>query len=350
MNHESSEYSQQNNCDKLNMYKNKMSSNSNETINVKKSNFEMNGNGDDWKDKLMDEDRDLFELQRASEEINRSNRRIMKQSFRSDVLIISDEQKERKSEPTKSEKKTIENKRNVACTKEEPIITVPKSTHYGTSESHKINPEEDDWEAMYDENGDCLDSKLWEDLTHMVGKATISPQESNSEKSLQNKDKSSTISDDSFAHVLEIYDFPAEFKTQDLLSVFSPYKSTGFEIKWVDDTHALAVFSSVQIAQEALSQDLPFVKTRPLREGTSESRQKARRCAEFLQPYRTRPETCPALARRLVSGALGLRLKTAAADLERERLLLKEAKERKLLAIRQRDEAWEQEYTTRTGK
>lgn len=50
-----------------------------------------------------------------------------------------------------------------------------------------------------------------------------------------------------FPHVLEVSNFPVEFKTQDLLMLFSQYKETGFDIKWVDDTHALAVFSSSKI-------------------------------------------------------------------------------------------------------
>lgn len=52
------------------------------------------------------------------------------------------------------------------------------------------------------------------------------------------------VSSDEFAHVVEIYNFPTEFKTSDLAIVFSPFKNGGFELKWVDDTHCLGVFSS----------------------------------------------------------------------------------------------------------
>lgn len=45
--------------------------------------------------------------------------------------------------------------------------------------------------------------------------------------------------------IIEIYGFPAEFKTEELLSAFTPYRNdSGFQIVWVDDTHALAIFSS----------------------------------------------------------------------------------------------------------
>lgn len=70
----------------------------------------------------------------------------------------------------------------------------------------------------------------------------------------------------------------------------------------------------------------PFVAVKPLAEATPESRNKARKCSGSLQPYRQRPETCAALARRLVTGALGVRLKTAREELENERKVLKEAK------------------------
>jgi hypothetical protein len=59
----------------------------------------------------------------------------------------------------------------------------------------------------------------------------------------------SGAADDDLSHVLEIYDFPAEFKTHDLFAVFSPYMKGGFEIKWVDDTHALGVFSSALVGK-----------------------------------------------------------------------------------------------------
>lgn len=69
-----------------------------------------------------------------------------------------------------------------------------------------------------------------------------------------------------------------------------------------------------------------FVKLKPLTQATVESRAKAKKSSLFLQPYRQRPETCAALARRLVTGALGVRLSTAREEREIERRVLKEAK------------------------
>lgn len=77
-------------------------------------------------------------------------------------------------------------------------------------------------------------------LSSAVGEVTIE-QPKNSYKSYT---KTIEVSSDEYAHVLEIYNFPSNFKTCDLVAVFSPFKSGGFELKWVDDTHCLGVFSS----------------------------------------------------------------------------------------------------------
>lgn len=79
-------------------------------------------------------------------------------------------------------------------------------------------------------------------------------------------------------------------------------------------------------AAQALSIGHPFVKLKPLTRATNESRAKAKKSALTLQPYRQRPETCAALARRLVTGALGVRLSTAREELENERRVLREAR------------------------
>ena len=79
-------------------------------------------------------------------------------------------------------------------------------------------------------------------------------------------------------------------------------------------------------ATEVLTMGHPFVQLKPLTQATVESRAKAKKCATSLQPYRQRPVTCAALARRLVTGALGVRLATARQELENERQVLREAK------------------------
>ncbi|XP_055725012.1 R3H and coiled-coil domain-containing protein 1 isoform X1 [Salvelinus fontinalis] len=114
------------------------------------------------------------------------------------------------------------------------------------------------------------------------------------------------INQDEFAHVIEIYDFPAMFKTGDLLDAFADYSDEGMKIKWVDNTHALGVFSSQSAALHALSIQHPLLKTCTLSDGSKKAKGKAIRRAEFIQPVKERPRTDSAVARRMVSRALGV--------------------------------------------
>ncbi|XP_037905061.1 R3H and coiled-coil domain-containing protein 1 [Hermetia illucens] len=253
--------------------------------------------------KKSEDEKEIHELERMSREINRSSRRIIKQTFNSDVLQIPDNLLPANDQPSKA-----------------------------------VDPENDDWDSMFDDNGDCVDPKILSELTASVGKVKIEQPKADYKAYLM---KQAILNEEEYPHVLEVSNFPVEFKTQDLMMVFSTYKESGYDIKWVDDTHALAVFSSSRIAAEVLAMGHPFVLLKPLADATVESRAKARKCAASLQPYRPRPETCAALARRLVTGALGVRLKTAAEERENEKKVLREAKERKLLAAKQREEVWE---------
>lgn len=109
-----------------------------------------------------------------------------------------------------------------------------------------------------------------------------------------------------FDHVIEIYDFPAIFKTEDILDAFADYSEGGMKIKWVDNTHALGIFSNQLAATQALSIEHPLLKTRTLLEGSEKAKWKAARQAEFMQPVKERPRTDAVVARRMVSRALGL--------------------------------------------
>ncbi|XP_055301949.1 uncharacterized protein LOC129568295 isoform X2 [Sitodiplosis mosellana] len=286
-------------------------------------------------DKDYNEER---EFQRASKEINRRNRRIIKQTFDSDVLEINETPSviSKQSPPeteSKLEKKTISP--HAEAQSNADSTTQTKRTE--VCEKKTATSETDDWESMFDDNGECLDPKVMNEITASVGKVSITKPK-NDYKSYE---EPINLDEEEFPHVLEISNFPVEFKTQDLMMIFCEYKDSGFDIKWVDDTHALVVFSSSKIAARALNTGHPFIKLKPLTQATAESRARAKKSALFLQPYRQRPETCAALARRLVTGALGVRLSTAREEREIERRVLKEAKERKLLAAKLRDEAWE---------
>ncbi|XP_023367551.1 coiled-coil domain-containing protein R3HCC1L isoform X2 [Otolemur garnettii] len=176
-----------------------------------------------------------------------------------------------------------------------------------TSDMEESNAPEESWESLFNDDGDCLDPRLLQELSGNV-KNRENIQEPRFD--YYNHDVPDIdLSDCEFPHVIEIYDFPQEFRTEDLLRVFCSYQKKGFDIKWVDDTHALGVFSS------------------PI--------------TEFLQPAKERPETSAALARRLVISALGVRSKQSKTEREAELKKLQEARERKRLEAKQREDIWE---------
>lgn len=197
---------------------------------------------------------------------------------------------------------------------------------------------EDSWDSLYDDNGECLNSEIKRQLSDSLGKIKLE-KPANDYYSFQPKEPE--INEEEYGHVIEIYDFPVSFKTQDLMMVFSSFQNTGFDIKWVDDTHALGIFATALIAAEALSIDHPFLKTRSLALATKSSKAKALRITEALLPYKPRPATSASLARRLVSGALGLKVNISREVREAEKQKLKDAKAQKRLAAKQRADAWE---------
>ncbi|XP_064319998.1 coiled-coil domain-containing protein R3HCC1L [Phalacrocorax carbo] len=208
----------------------------------------------------------------------------------------------------------------------------------GTPTQASPGPEES-WDALFNDDGDCLDPRLLEELSG--GKKHRESQQSPRFDYYGAEPAALDLSDAELPHVIEIYDFPSDFRTEDLLRVFCSYQKKGFDIKWVDDTHALGIFSSPITAHDALSTKHLMVKTRPLSQGTRASKAKARAYADYLQPAKERPETSAALARRLVIGALGVRSNQTPAQRDAERRKLQEARERKRLENKQREDAWE---------
>lgn len=45
-------------------------------------------------------------------------------------------------------------------------------------------------------------------------------------------------------HVIELYEFPSTFKTQDLVQLYRGASQDPVYVKWCDDTHALLVLST----------------------------------------------------------------------------------------------------------
>ncbi|MEE6486237.1 hypothetical protein FKM82_014551 [Ascaphus truei] len=199
--------------------------------------------------------------------------------------------------------------------------------------------DDESWDSLFNDDGDCVDPKLLEEITKGKKKRKILQEPRFNYYNYEPADPE--IDDLELSHVIEIYDFPTDFKTEDLIRAFASYQKKGFDIKWVDDTHALGLFSSPIAARDALSSKNPMVKVRPLAQASSVSKAKARTCSEFLQPAKERPETSAFVARRLVISALGVRSTQTKAERDAERKKLQEARERRHLEVKQREDAWE---------
>ncbi|KAL3059004.1 hypothetical protein OYC64_011024 [Pagothenia borchgrevinki] len=222
-----------------------------------------------------------------------------------------------------------ENTEKSASSRQECLPCVATINHSADCSAHCPQEEEqplvltlheaeaEDWEqtvscfrniTLEDEKGSedvCTDA---DDLTeeikaHLKDMVTVSVQHVHNDYSIY---ENVCISPEKLCHVIEIYDFPALFKTDDLLDAFAEYSDGGMKIEWVDDTHALGVFSSETAALHALSICHPTLKTRALTEASKKSKGKATRRAEFIQPVKERPRTDCAVARRMVTRALGL--------------------------------------------
>uniref|UniRef100_A0A3B5MDE9 R3H domain and coiled-coil containing 1-like n=1 Tax=Xiphophorus couchianus TaxID=32473 RepID=A0A3B5MDE9_9TELE len=199
--------------------------------------------------------------------------------------------------------------------------------------------QEDSWETLFNDEGDCLDPHLLEELALSEGRKKKSKQEPRFDYYNMDMDDEDEIdlTEDELSHIVEIYDFPAEFKTEDLLRLFQCYQR-GFDIKWIDDSHALGLFSS-PVAREALRTKHPLMKLRPLSKSSNATKAKARSCS-YLLPAKERPQTSAALARKLVIGALGVKSNLTKEQREAEKKKLQQAKQ-KHLAAKQREDAWE---------
>ncbi|KFO94824.1 R3H and coiled-coil domain-containing protein 1-like, partial [Buceros rhinoceros silvestris] len=119
----------------------------------------------------------------------------------------------------------------------------PKAEQANAGNPSQASPgAEESWDALFNDDGDCLDPRLLEEL--LGSEKRRESQQSPRFDYYGAEPASLDLSDAELPHVIEIYDFPPEFRTEDLMRVFCSYQKKGFDIKWVDDTHALGIFSS----------------------------------------------------------------------------------------------------------
>ncbi|CAG8460001.1 3765_t:CDS:2 [Ambispora gerdemannii] len=127
--------------------------------------------------------------------------------------------------------------------------------------------------------------------------------------------------------ILDIFDFPASFKTHHLHEIFQEYESMrgGYRIKWMDDTRALIIFEHPATARKAYLDNVnnQMAQIKPY-DGPTDFLQK--KDPNNAQP-RARPVTTDMVAKRLVAGALGVRVQKSPEQRQAERQLLQNARE-----------------------
>ncbi|CAG2102641.1 unnamed protein product [Medioppia subpectinata] len=199
---------------------------------------------------------------------------------------------------------------------------------------------EESWDSLFDDNGECVQQEFADNVNGLIGSEKLKLEKCRIDY-MNFQYNEPEIDGSEFAHVLEVYDFSTELKTQDIMTSISVFNSRDFDIKWVDDTHALVVFSNSNSAKEALKYVYPNIKLRPLSQAIRDSKVKARKSSEFLQPFKQRPQTSASLARRLVTQSLGLRDRITPEQRAAERKKLADAKEKRRLATKQVQDVWE---------
>ncbi|PIK48349.1 hypothetical protein BSL78_14798 [Apostichopus japonicus] len=218
--------------------------------------------------------------------------------------------------------------------------TASTSISQGNEEEEEDQDQDDDsWDKMFDDSGESLMPDEVQELSAGIKKTNITIKKPKND--YNNYNPKDTFNYSAYDHIIELYDFPSEFKTQDLITSFSAFNTKGVDITWVDDTHALAIFATPMVAQDALSLSNPMLRTRHLSLATKQSKLKAKSCADSLLPHKPRPETSALVARNLVSGALGLKTKVSREQRDMERKRIKEVKEKRREDRRQTEDIWD---------
>jgi hypothetical protein len=116
---------------------------------------------------------------------------------------------------------------------------------------------------------------------------------------------------------VEIYDFSPELQTKDIRNELRSFVGEIAEFKWVDDTHAIAIFMDADAAARAVAAkaDDPAatVRLRPMSQATKQSRSILKQLIDSSLtswlPPKPRPKTSTVVARRMLGSALGIKLK-----------------------------------------
>ncbi|XP_066924205.1 enolase-phosphatase E1-like [Clytia hemisphaerica] len=200
----------------------------------------------------------------------------------------------------------------------------------------------DDWDANWTEDGECLSEDMKKELSMLTGidKPNIENAEGIDYLNFT-PTKNIELDQGEFGHIVEIFDFSPYLKNQDIFNAMNSAGIKDYNLTWVDDTHALAVFGSQSAAHSAIKQYVPVLQMRQVVNGSRASKSKARDLKEVLLPFKKRPESTGMVARNLVAGALGIRTNVSKEQRQKEKEILKEAREKRRKKKQDQKDVWE---------
>ncbi|CAN8244286.1 unnamed protein product [Cochlearia groenlandica] len=138
-------------------------------------------------------------------------------------------------------------------------------------------------------------------------------------------------------HVLVLADFSPSLRTTDLERLFEDFKDSGFIIRWVNDTTALAVFKTPSTALEACNRVKCAFTIRVLDDQDSLLSSIS---GKDLEPPTQRPKTSARTAQRLIAHSMGLKLPASGFGSKELRDQEAARKNRIVSRQKQRDDAW----------
>jgi hypothetical protein len=137
-------------------------------------------------------------------------------------------------------------------------------------------------------------------------------------------------------HVLVLAGFSPSLRTTELEKLFKDFKDSGFIIRWVNDTTALAVFKTPSAALEACKHVQCSFTIRVLDDNDSLLGSIS---GKDLEPPSQRPKTSAKTAQRLIAHSMGLKLPASGFG-SKERDQEAARKNRIVSRQKQREDAW----------
>ncbi|VVB16872.1 unnamed protein product [Arabis nemorensis] len=138
-------------------------------------------------------------------------------------------------------------------------------------------------------------------------------------------------------HVLVLAGFSPSLRTTDLEKLFEDFKDSGFIIRWVNDTTALAVFKTPSTALEACNRVQCSFTIRVLDDHDSLLSSIS---GKDLEPPSQRPKTSARTAQRLIAHSMGLKLPASGFGSRELREQEAARKNRIVTRQKQREDAW----------